>query len=346
MHDSPGMPPTGGECVDRALAVLGPELPPDLGRVRRHCRPAGGASGSAVHLLTVDGDREVVLKVTSGGERARRELGFYREVTALLPVRTPRLLAGAETADGQTVLLLTNARPAPPPRRWSARDWERAAAQLGALHRPEVLARVAGCDWLTGREIGGAAADRGVRERRARAAWRRLGQDKLAAPLLDRDGAGEFDGALSALPACLCHGDWHVGNLLLDADGEFVWIDWQEVGPGRGPGDLALLWQRAEFDGADPPREAMFAAYVRARGIPLDATLRSATAAAEIRLILYGWPNHLQGVDPARRAVVLGRLDRLAEEWEEHVLVTAPPAVPSRDGAAPAPPESSPGARR
>jgi aminoglycoside phosphotransferase (APT) family kinase protein len=55
------------------------------------------------------------------------------------------------------------------------------------------------------------------------------------------------------LPACLIHGDLHAGNLLRDAEGASVWADWQEVGIGQGPEDLALLWQRAEFDGADRP---------------------------------------------------------------------------------------------
>ncbi|GAA2755212.1 aminoglycoside phosphotransferase family protein [Actinopolymorpha rutila] len=339
MNEPPGTPPTDAESVDRALAVLGRDLPPGLGRVLRHRRLAGGASGSAVHLLALDGDREVVLKVTSGGDRARRELGFYRDVAGLLPVRTPRLLAGAETADGQTVLLLTNARPAPPPDRWAARDWERAAAQLGALHRPEVAAGVTGFGWLPRRETGAPA----VAAHSVRAAWRRLGHDPLAGPLLDREG--EFADALSRLPTCLCHGDWHVDNLLLDADDEFVWIDWQEVGLDRGPVDLALLWQRAEFDGGDPPREAMFAAYAQARGIPLDATLRAATVAAEIRMILYGWPDHLQAVAPSRRDVVLGRLRRLAGEWETPGLapVTATAAL---DGGGRVPPDTCSSGRR
>ncbi|MET9018499.1 aminoglycoside phosphotransferase family protein [Actinopolymorpha sp. NPDC004070] len=316
MNRPPGMPPDLlPRSVVRALAALGPDLPSGLDGVRRHRRLAGGASGSAVHLLSLDGDREVVLKVTGGGDRARRELGFYREVAALLPVRTPRLLAGVETADGQTVLLLTRARPAAPPDRWAARDWERAAAQLGALHRPEVAESVTGFGLLTRTEVGGPAAADAAGA--VRAAWRRLGHEHLAGPLLDR--RAEFDRALPRLPTCLCHGDWHVANLLLEGDEqdeEFVWIDWQEVGLGHGPGDLALLWQRAEFDGGEPPREAMFAAYARARGVPLDATLRAATAAAEIRLILYGWPDHLQSVDASRRDVVLGRLSRLAAEWE------------------------------
>ncbi|MFD2082448.1 Phosphotransferase enzyme family protein [Actinopolymorpha cephalotaxi] len=340
MNGPPDTPPTEGDSVDRALAALGPNLPVALGRVRRHRRLAGGASGSAVHLLSLDGGREVVLKVTGGGDRARRELGFYREVADRLPVRTPRLLAGAETPDGRTVLLLTHARPAPPPDRWSARDWDDAAAQLGALHRPEVLESAAGGGRLTRGDVGGAAAAaHGVR-----AAWRRLGRERLAEPLLDQ--AAEFDAALSRLPACLCHGDWHADNLLRDADGEFVWIDWQEVGLGHGPGDLALLWQRAEFDGAEPPREAMLAAYARARGIPLDATLRSATVAAELRMVLYGWPDHLGGVDVSRRDIVLGRLTRLAEEWETLAPVTATPARPRRGGGAGVPPESPSGAGR
>jgi len=114
------------------------------------------------------------------------------------------------------------------------------------------------------------------------------------------------------LPTCLVHGDLHAGNLLRAPDGELVWTDWQEVGLGQGPEDLALLWQRAEFDGADPPRAAMLATYAAARGIPHDDTLVQATVAAEIRLLLLDWPVFLQHADPDRRALMRRRLHLLA----------------------------------
>ena len=77
--------------------------------------------------------------------------------------------------------------------------------------------------------------------------WAALGYGPLLAPLWSR--FDRLDAALTELPVCLRHGDWHLGNILIDPADRFVWIDWQEVGLGHGPEDLALLWQRAEFGG-------------------------------------------------------------------------------------------------
>jgi aminoglycoside phosphotransferase (APT) family kinase protein len=89
------------------------------------------------------------------------------------------------------------------------------------------------------------------------------------------------------------HGDCHAENLLRDADGTVVWADWAEVGVGRGPEELAILWQRAEFNGATVPREAMVAIYARARGLEVDDVLGDAVRAAELLMVLLGWPEFL-----------------------------------------------------
>lgn len=182
---------------------------------------AGSASGSLVARVRL-GDEEFVLKTTT-----EREAVFYRAAPRL-PVQVPRVIA----LDG-TCLLLEALTPATRAAEWSTPRWHEVARQLGALHRPRVLAGFAGRSWL-----------RRPVERRP---------DATARELWTADELALLDTRPAALPDCLVHGDVHAGNLLQDDAGALVWTDWQEVGVGPGPEDLALLWQRAEFDGADPP---------------------------------------------------------------------------------------------
>jgi hypothetical protein len=267
-----------GPTVDECLRRLGRDP-----RSLRSVRPlAGSASGARVALLRL-GDDEVVLKTTT-----RREAAFYR-TACRLPVRIPRLVAAAGLC-----LLLEAAAPGPAAVDWPVGRWHEVARQLGALHRTAVAFH--GVSWL--KRPGPARRP----DAAARSCW-------PAADLALLDRIGDLD---AGLPACLVHGDLHAGNLVRAADGGLVWADWQEVGVGRGPEDLALLWQRAEFDGADPPRTAMLATYAAARGIPYDDVLTRATAAAELRLLLLDWPIFLAGAAPERRAVMVRRLRGIA----------------------------------
>ncbi|GIF48156.1 phosphotransferase family enzyme [Asanoa ferruginea] len=251
----------------------------DPGSLRESVPLAGSASGSHVALLRFDDGERLVLKTTTP-----REVALYRSA-ARLPVRIPRLVAADDTC-----LLLEALEPLPRAADWPPAQWHEIARQLGTLHAtpPEDQ------PWLrrpTSRRP----------DQTARAFW-------TPTELELHDRAGEN----AKLPTCLVHGDLHAGNLLRAPDGELVWTDWQEVGLGQGPEDLALLWQRAEFDGADPPREAMLAGYAAARGIPHDDTLVRATVTAEIRLLLLDWPVFLQHADPDRRALMRRRLHLLA----------------------------------
>lgn len=245
-----------------------------------------GGSGSGVHQVVTDQGQRFVLKVGT----TVRELHFYRELAPRVPVRVPRFVRGVECGDTCCVLVEPAGTAIRPAGRWTD-----LAAQLGRLHR-------APADWPwakplhvpTEADIASAAM-----------AW---AYGTLVLPAFHRMAA-----ALAALPVCLCHGDWHLGNLLDGGDGRIVWIDWQETGAGHGPEDLALLWQRAERDGWDPPREAMLTAYAHARGIPDDADLRRATVAAELTLLLLSWPPHLATAPPWARARLIRRFERLVE---------------------------------
>jgi hypothetical protein len=247
----------------------------DPGSLRESVPLAGSASGSHVALLHFENGEKLVLKTTTP-----REVALYR-AAAGLPVRTPRLVA-----DDETCLLLEALEPLPPAARWPEAQWHEVARQLGSLHRAPFDHDL---PWLR----------HPTSKRPGLAFW-----TEAELKLLDR--------ADEKLPTCLVHGDLHAGNLLRAPDGELVWTDWQEVGLGQGPEDLALLWQRAEFDGADPPRTAMLATYAAARGIPHDDALIQATVTAEIRLLLLDWPVFLQHADPDRRALMRRRLHLLA----------------------------------
>jgi aminoglycoside phosphotransferase (APT) family kinase protein len=282
----------------------------DPTRVSRRQRLPGAGSGSGVHLLRLDG-RDVVLKITrhaegAGAQPARRELRFYRELAPRLPVLVPRLLGSAD-GDQLTCLLLSAARPASHANGWSRRRWVEVAAQLGRLHGTAVAAADASV-WLQytrpleQHDTAGAMAY-----------WRAAGCTDLAERLLET--SPDLAACVASLPACLVHGDCHTGNLLVDESGDLVWADWQEVSIGHGPEDLALLWQRAEFDGARPPRSAMLAVYARARGFAREAALRRATIAAELLLLLLAWPQHLTMAAPGRCRVMIRRLHRLAAAW-------------------------------
>lgn len=232
---------------------------------------AGGASGSAVFGLTVEEPAgEFVLKVASQPglrEWARREVRFYRELASHVPVLVPEFVVGGEV-DGSAYLLLAAAGVPADAAQWSEQRWIELATELGRLHREQVLA-LAIDRGATAREP--ASAEKLAAGERA---WIELGYERLLAPLWASFEA--LGAAIRDLPACLCHGDCHLGNLLTDPADRFVWIDWQEVHVGHGPDDLALLWQRAEVAGVNPPREAMLTAYAAARGIPDDALLHRA----------------------------------------------------------------------
>jgi len=111
----------------------------------------------------------------------------------------------------------------------------------------------------------------------------------------------------------LSHGDCHLQNLLRGPGGRPLWIDWQEVCLGTGLEDLVFLWQRAEFEGVQPPRDDMTAAYAAARSLRADAALESALATTELRLLLLAWPPFLAYGTPEGQDTMTRRLEQLVE---------------------------------
>jgi len=161
--------------------------------------------------------------------------------------------------------------------------------------------------------------------------WRALGgRDDLREPLVPYRrrleslvmGVPALKPRMAALPATLCHGDCHAGNLLQGAAGEWIWADWQDVRLGAGVDDLNFFWQRA-FVAADtsPPFEAMVQAYVvgpeTVGGMLLTREqVDQALAWAELRSWLVDWPNYLGALSATRMERVLRRIGTLIDQLE------------------------------
>ncbi|GAA1433142.1 hypothetical protein GCM10009616_24440 [Microlunatus lacustris] len=305
----PGTPPAAEALVADSLAALG--WPPAVGEV---VLLAGGRSGAQVFLVET-ASRRVVLKVTEdpGWRRpALRELAVYQTEDRVRAAFRPRLLAAQD--DGAAVrLLLAAHEPYPPARELGEDDWLAVAAGLGQLHRlPLPPGRWPG---PPGRPTSQAVAA-ALRE------WDRHGWSGVAARAARRLAAATGTGP----GPVLAHGDCHVGNLVRGPGGRPCWVDWQEACLGSGLGDLVFLWQRAEFDGARPPRTAMTSTYAGARGVRLDDGLRSALDGVELRLPLLSWPAFLGYGSGAGRQVMGDRLAELASRTDPGRAPTARPA--------------------
>jgi thiamine kinase-like enzyme len=268
---------------------------------------AGSASGAGVYRVQVDGS-DAVLKVTGagGGQRnARRELTFYRTLADRVPVRTPRLLRYADN-DDFTALLLSAHTPARPAREWDRSAWLEVARQLAALHSipPPDEDPWTDTPWLRqvlDRPPIGFAEDY----------W--SGTDAADSVGLVLDASGALAEAVRATPDSFLHGDCHADNLLREG-GQLVWADWQASGVGSPAGELAFLWSRADADGADLPYDAMLREYVTHREAD-PALLRRSLVAAEIGILLFGWPHYAARLTQNERDRLTHRLLQLIDDW-------------------------------
>jgi len=285
--------------VSGSLSALGCEAPH---RVLRTL--TAGGSGARVFLLELPTGR-AVLKVTEDPtwrRRARRELGVYRELAGTLGVGVPAVIA-ARSDRGVIRLLLAEHPPYPPAPAVTDPEWMVLAGQLGRLHRPPDPTP----PWLEHRPWP--ASDQLAR---AVAWWTIRGFGALARRAAALIAVGhELD---EALPRVITHGDCHVGNLLRSDVGDTVWVDWQEVCLSSGLLDLAFLWQRAEFAGATPPREAMWDAYLTTRGLRPDLDPRPVLAVAELLLLLVAWPSFLLHGSKHQQDLMTHRLGQLVDE--------------------------------
>lgn len=289
---------------------------------------AGGLSGSSVHHLDLAGDA-MVLKVTQPSEdrqlmmRAGREVLFYQDLATHVPVLVPRVLGLDFNETEGAVLLLAAYLPSPSPDAWTVHNYVEVARQLGRLHAASWDKTAASSlpNWLHAKPAVTLAQCR-----EAAKVWHVLSErDDLRDALVPYRRSLEhlvmsiptLDPHMTTMPATLCHGDCHAGNLLLDRAGEWIWADWQEVRLGPGVDDLAFFWQRS-FVAADmtPPYDAMVQAYV----VGLETggevqiireQLDRALAWAELRSWLVDWPRYLGALSSAQMERVLQRIEKL-----------------------------------
>lgn len=313
-----------GEVLAWCLAALGTDPDQLLG----YNVLSGGASGvSAYRLRFPPGD--LVLKVTRPEspecllERARREIQFYSHLASEVRVRVPSVIASRCDEAVGACILLEAYEPSPEPTAWTESRYVEAAERLGCLHA---------AFWGKERELSTLAWLRRVEDleegdiRRAYTHWERLRAERRFETVLTAERyewilgmLGRIHGVgtvLPSFPVTLCHGDFHIDNILFDHGGEMVLADWQEVGLGRGPEDLSFFLQRAGFSGGTVPEGEMIRAYRRSllanagEDIP-ESYIRHVMDAAELRTRLLHWPAFLAGASEHQLAELLGRIQAL-----------------------------------
>ncbi|NUP52347.1 MAG: aminoglycoside phosphotransferase family protein [Catenulispora sp.] len=267
----------------------------------------GSASGASVYRVQAAGE-DAILKVTGPGntrQLARRELAFYRIMADRIPVRIPRLLRYTDNED-ITALLLSAHPTSPPAREWSKPTWLELARQLAELHSLSIPSgdRWLGTSWLR------QALDQPPLDL-AEGYWSNTSAASNISLVLGR--ISELAAAFKSVPDCFVHGDCHVDNLLRE-DGELVWADWQSVGVGNPAGELAFLWSRADADDADLPYEAMLDVYLAHRDTE-PAPFRRALIAAEICILLFGWPHYAAYREQHAQDRIARRLIHLINCW-------------------------------
>jgi hypothetical protein len=288
-----------------------------------------GISGAATYRVTIDGT-DSVLKLTAARsapdvcERARREIAFYRQMAAHIPLRVPGVFGAHTDAEG-FVLLLAAYEPAPPPATWQAERYLTAARDLARFHAAFWDKRgpldAYPCVLRPRREDPRADIERAhgywrvLRERPQLVGILTVQQDRWIHRVVA--GMGVVEAVIASLPLTLCHGDCNPGNVLVAPDGGLIWADWQEVRAARGPEDLSFLLQQATICGGSVPYDAVLATYqetlaaATGQDIPL-ALIRHVVAAAELRSRALHWPAYLGAAAPDDVAAMLHRIRYLA----------------------------------
>ena len=262
-----------------------------------------GASGSSTYRLHLP-HSDVVLKATNSSspnymiERARREVGFYRNSSLAEPLQIPQLLGSFDESDVGCAILLKAYEPMKVASQWNRQDYLEIVDHLARFHAIfwNKIEALADCTWL--RPL---SEEPGIECCSPLPVWQKLREahPEALAEFTEKqleetlDLATNLLAELKSLPLTLCHNDFHAGNLLTE-DGRILWADWQEVGPGYGVNDLSFLYQRAEI----PPDREVVRAYQHrleietSQTIPFEAIWRG-VAASELWTRMVHWPNYL-----------------------------------------------------
>ena len=287
---------------------------------------SGGISGAStyrVHGLS----QPCILKVVEAESaeyvhaRAYREIHFYDQLAACVPLSTPRVFASLIEKSGYCALLIAAYQPLRPANQLPAGDFTEIAIQLARFHALfwNCTEQLTSLSWLTQPTTRDLTND----ARHARETWLALAQRPQFRDILTEATLHAIEAALGDIQSTseygsdtamtLCHGDCHLDNLLCDQEGHLIWADWQEVGIGYGPSDLAFLMQRAEANGADIAHSMIVAAYckaLRAAGVAgvSERAITSAMNESERRTRLLYWPDYMGDATTERMAHHLTRI--------------------------------------
>jgi aminoglycoside phosphotransferase (APT) family kinase protein len=266
---------------------------------------------------------KVIEAESAGYVRARgyREICFYDELAARLPLHTPRVLARLIEESGYCALLIAAYEPMKPATELQIDDFTDIAIQLAKFHAVywDRTAQLANLSWLAKPPTRNLTNE----TRHAREAWLALAQRPQFREILTESMLHAIEAALVDVRTkpeigpdtamTLCHGDCHLDNLLRDQEGHLIWADWQEVGIGYGPSDLTFLMQRAEANGAVIAHDIVVAAYCQAlesAGVDgvNERAITSAMNESERRTRLLYWPNYMSDATTESMAYHLTRL--------------------------------------
>lgn len=267
-------------------------------------RPANGRSGAGVHPVRTADGRAAYLKIMPVGLGARalagahRELRFYWELAARVPVRTPVLLDALDSDRG-VVLLLADSGDEVEAGSWDGRAWAALGGDLGSLHAVPVSEQ----EWVRPDALLDAMS--GPVSAAVTGFW----DDELPGLAEILDSRERLRGELAAQPVVFVHGDCHAGNVLHGADG-LVFCDWQSAGAGRASSDLAFPSVRAAPAGVRVPREVMTAYLAGYQGDP--GAIERAVLLEELAVLVFLWPPFAAYNSPAGIARVRDRARHLA----------------------------------
>lgn len=285
----------------------------------------GGISGATTYRLQMT-DEELVCKIvrteSEAGvlERARREMLFYQTLAPRLPIRVPQVISSIYDVEG-IGLLLAAYQPSPAPAQWQKFDYEEVARQLGELHTTfwENTEQLTSYSWLRRHKENISLPQ----IQQASAIWQHI-QEAFDFDLHSYQRIvcllslmPQVEKQLAGFALTLCHGDCHSENVLKNEQGELIWADWQEVGPGLGPADLSFFRQRAFFAGGTIPDE-MITIYYEHLGTHIKQTFSPETLqrvmdVLEVRGWLLDWPPFLRQASSERHVQLLDRISLLSD---------------------------------
>jgi hypothetical protein len=211
-----------------------------------------------------------------------REVHFYRDLAAQLPIRTPKTLFSEIAADGASFFLLFEdlgpARGGNQIAGCAIGDARAAVKQAARLHAPSWHnPAILDLDWLQPDPT--AAAQVKALYPKAQAIFRERYRDVLAPEyMMLCEELAEIMAATDRPPqkTSLLHGDFRLDNMLFDIKGgaeAIAVLDWQTLAVGSGLTDVAYFLGCGIGDDLRRAHEAellaLYCAEMTARGVPL-----------------------------------------------------------------------------